>query len=59
VSEAWRQIRGGESQYLGEDLGELGQILRRSESILPEPGLSVLLDEDPVVLDPYVFRSLA
>jgi hypothetical protein len=51
---------GSDTQYLGEDLGQLGEYIGSGDTILSEdPGISVLLGQDPVILDPYVFRSLA
>jgi len=58
--DAVHAFRTSESEYIDEDLGRLGRYISSSDVILSEdPGISVLLGHDPVILEPYVFRSLA
>jgi hypothetical protein len=50
----------GRDAYAGEDLAQLRAYLPSPGVVLSEdPGVSVLLGQDPVILDPYAFRSVA
>ena len=58
--EAAKVLVGAERRFDGEDLGGFSEHVSPSHSVFSEdPGISVLLGQTPVVLDPYVFRSLA